>query len=390
MIEKTFCSQAWSEIKFSLARRKLQHCCRATLQDFPEDLSVDFINNNTLIEERRAYLLQGKRHKQCAICWVEEDQTGSSYRTVNGQRLARKEIESNPTKNFIDRIEIQFDNICDQSCIYCSPACSSVIAKERGIPQRKLSFVEKDLQTVIEWLELYYKDDPSSKVIRITGGEPTASKSWYYFIDKILESSITKNKMHIHTVTNANFKKTVQSKIINYMEKSRNWSWSWGLSNESTGVLSENVRFGSSWNTWKENYKFFLGLNNMPFLMISPSPNIFTIKDMPVFFNYVINTAEETNPELPLRINLNWVKKPDHFNPAYLPVSHKQYVEESLKIIKNSNIMHKEECIAWLAQLKNKIGTKDLNFDVLKIHLDRENNFKNNMLNIKLLLDQIN
>jgi len=390
MIETTFCSQAWSDIKFSLARRKLQHCCRATLQDFPEDLTVDFINNNSLINERRSYLLEGKRHKQCAICWLEEDTTGSSYRTINGKRLAKEEIESNPNKNFIDRIEIQFDNICDQSCIYCGPAFSSVIAKERGIPERKLNYGEKDLQTVIEWLELFYENDPSEKVIRITGGEPTASKSWYYFIDRLLESSVAENKMLIHTVTNANFKKSVQTRITDYMKKSKNWKWSWALSNESTGMLSENVRFGSSWEKWKENYEFFLGFTNMPFLMISPSPNIFTIKSMPEFFNYVIKTSELLNPSLPLRINLNWVERPDHFNPAYLPVSHKQYNDESLEIISNSNVMHKEQCIAWLNQLKNKIGTKDLDIKILKGHLDKENHYKNNMLNIKLLLDQIN
>jgi len=391
MIDKNFCSLAWQDVTIMLAQRTLKHCCRAIPEKFPDILTPDFIDNNQQIAERRKFMMAGNRHYTCAKCWKEEDETGTSYRIIRGEHSLNKKIKENPKKSFIKNIGIQFDNICDQSCIYCFPSTSSIIAKERGVDNRLKSYIDKDLDAVILWIENLYKKSKDKKSIRIYGGEPTASKSWYNFLDKLLTTSLVQEDLQFHIITNCNMSHETRKKINMYMEKSPpNWIWSWAVSNESTGKISENVRYYSNWNRWCENFEFFVTNPYISSLMIAPSPNIFTVKDLPNFIKYILDTVENKNIDRHITFNSNWINDPEILDCVYLPESHKKYVKKTIEIVSNSKAkFNKQNVIHWLTELEKKIGKKECNHEKLKKWLDQENLYKNNKLDTELLLKQI-
>lgn len=387
---ETFCPLAWQEVNFNLQTRKLQHCCRASYEKFPDEINSKFIDNNDLISQRRKDLLEGVQNPQCNSCWMQESSSGISYRTLHQNTDLENRIRKNPERNYVNKIEIMFDNICDQSCLYCGPDASSIIAKEENVETRLLQHNSNDLDVIISWMEhLQLINKEKIIYVRFTGGEPTANKSWYNFIEQISNTKLVKSRLHFHTVTNNNMKTEVRHKIISTIKnRSKKWTWSLGMSNESTGEISENVRFGSDWKVWQENFEHFITCNEFSTITVAPSPNIFTIKDLPNFMRYVYTTIEKINPNLKWSFNPNWISSPVILDCANLPSSFKTYVSETKSIIKNYN-GYNDDIAKWLNHLEGRIGTSSLDMGKLIEYLEYKNKVKNNKLNVKLLLNQI-
>lgn len=378
-MSNTFCSKAWQEVNFFLSDRKIKHCCRAQPQMFPEFLSSNFINSNDEISDRRKELLIGGKPQGCIACWEQEEQSGTSYRLAHSDRKLFPKIYKNPTGNYVKNIEITFSNICDQSCLYCFPELSSIIAKERGVENRRLEYNENDLDAVVSWLEKICTKDQKI-IIRFTGGEPTSNKGYYKFLEKIKTTSLVNYPLHLHTVTNNNMTPATREKVLGCLEdKVSTWTYSIAFSNESTGEVSENVRFGSNWQRWCENFEYFIEKNKFDKHVITPSLNLFTIKELPKFLKYVTETINTVNPNIKWEMYANWVTEPEVLNCHYLPKSFKKYVEESEQYIQQD----------WLKHIKRMIGTKTLELEKLKTWLDTENLYKAGKLNTELLMMQI-
>lgn len=386
-----FCSYAWKEVSFLLAQNSIKYCCKSEEISLPDEITPEFINNNERITNRRKDLLQNVKNPDCNKCWKDELQSGTSYRILNSNPQEYKKIVAEPYGQHITVVEIQFDNICNQSCIYCSPDYSSIIARERGIKDRFLTYDNKKLQQIIDWLEDLYKKDSSPKVIRIVGGEPTISKNWYNFLDMILQSSLINYELYIRTITNCNFTKSTKYKIDQYIDNfPKKWHCIFTVSNESTGKISENVRFGSNWDQWAENFKYFIEKDKIELLAICPSPNIFTIKELPNFIHFIFSTIEKTNNKQKFEFHSNWVNSPSILAIDYLPKSFTSYIDDTIEIVTNSNLnFNKDITLKFLNQMKRKIGTKDINQEILKEWLTKENKFKNNQLDIDLLMQQV-
>ena len=393
-MKDTFCTVAWHEINFYLNERTVKYCCRVhpsnslQLKD-NEKLTIDLINNNNALNRRRDALLNGIQHPHCDKCWTQEANNEISYRQINSRPQLEEAIKQNSSTHHIRNIEMVFDNICNQSCLYCVPELSSIIAKELGIEQRLLSHTKDDVDTVIGWLSDLCLSTTNKKHIRFTGGEPTASHNWAYFMERIQSIPVIRDHdINFYVVTNGNINDKVRDTLDEYVKQ---FNITLNFSNEATGVVSENVRFGSNWELWCKNFEHYVSNNNLKGIMISPTPNIFTIKELPKFLEYVITTVG-TNKEF--GINPNLLTNPSEYVTNQLPASFKKYIQQARTILDNSNMNWQNErnrnnAYRWLQSIEDSLGTKDLDRTALEQALQKQWEQKSGKLNKEVLLSQI-
>ena len=393
-MKDTFCTVAWHEINFYLNERAIKYCCRINSKDSlqlsdGQKLTVDLINNNQSLNQRREALLNGIQHHHCEKCWIKENNGELSYRQINSRQQLESSIKQNSSKNHIRNIEMVFDNVCNQSCLYCSPELSSIIAKELGIEQRLLSHTKEDLDTVIEWLTELCSTTTNKKHIRFTGGEPTASQNWAYFMERIQSiPAIREHDINFYIVTNGNINDKVRNTLDQYI---KDFDITLNFSNEATGIVSENVRFGSNWELWCKNFEHYIQSKDVKRIMISPTPNIFTIKELPKFLEYVVTTVG-TSKEF--GINPNLITHPKEYATKQLPASFKKYVQQARTILDNSNMNWQNErnrnnAYRWLQSIEESLGTTELNHTALEQALEKQWIQKSKKLNKDVLLSQI-
>lgn len=380
-----FCSATWEDVNINLANRTVKYCCHSEAIDFPVDLTVDWLKNNKHIQERKQYMLNNQRHKHCSFCYKQEDTSGTSIRFLKNNKDIEPVIKNNPEQDYITKIEIAFDNICNQSCLYCNENYSSVIAEEKGIEQKFKSFYNEDIEVIVEWLSSVYTSVENPKTIRLLGGEPTASRNYFNFLSRLIERCSHKHFI-IHTITNCNTTDKGLEKLNSYLSAETNWQWSFGISNESTGKLSENVRYGLDWNRFDKCVKFYANHPNVFFVTVVMTPNVFTIKDIANYFTYIDNIFKKSNKNYGYAYN--WVYEPEILSPAYLPIDYKKYIQETKELAASTTSnLHKDSFLNYLSELEKLIGSKILNKEKLLHWLEIQNAFKKHRLDIALLMD---
>jgi len=380
-----FCSATWEEINLNLGNRTICFCCHTPREPLPDHLTVDWILNHPTLRERKQYMIDNKKHPVCNFCWSNEEQTGTSIRLLKNDPVLEKKIRQNPKQHYVKKIEISLDNICNQSCIYCDEKFSSLIAEEKGILQKFSKATDQDLNVIADWLSTLDTDKNNPIVIKFLGGEPTASKIYFNFIDRLIKTCAEKYFI-LHTITNCNSSDKSLKKMQSLFDQQTNWKWAFGLSNESTGAISENVRHRLDWKTFDKCLKFYAYNPRVFFVTMIMSQNIFTIKDMPTYVQYVDNIFKDSKKTYGYAYN--WVQYPVILNPANLPDTFKKYVIQTQEIVNDtSSNIEKTSMLNYLKQLEAMIGTKSLDNSTLVKWLNNVNFYKGD-LNIELLLSQ--
>jgi organic radical activating enzyme len=385
-----FCSLPWEEVDINLRDRSITWCCYAKRYPFPKVLELDFFLKNAEEQERKDYFLQNKLHPACEVCWKSEEKSNSSLRKTKSNTAKHNTIKNNPDKNYLRVVGLTFDNICTQSCLYCGPNFSSIIAEERGLENKFLKYNNEDMKIVLEWLNHVTKDRTEYLDLRILGGEPLASLEFYKFLD-LLQKDMSDRKFNIHIVTNCSATDKLLDKIESIIKASKTkWRWSFGLSNEAIGEVAENIRFHLDWSVFDKNFNFFIR-QPASFIVLAATPNIFSIKNLPLYIKYVYDNI--TKVDVPFGFTNNWVIRPNVLSPANLPVEFKQYVQEAKEIVLNAKGKHADACknnvINWLDKLENIIGTGEYSIKDIEQFLEQENKYKKHKLNTKLLLNQV-
>lgn len=384
---KNFCSATWEEVNINLGSRFIKYCCHSSSIRLPEVLTVDWILNNLEIQGRKQAMLADQRHAHCQICYKQEDENGTSIRFLKNTIDTQHRIIKNPSGDYFKKIEISFDNICNQSCIYCDETHSSLIAEEKGLPIKFRKHTEEDIEVLANWISTIETSEDNPKILKFLGGEPTASKNYFSFIEKLIESSSDKHFI-VHTITNGNTSDKILNKIDQYIKSAKNWKWVFGISNEATGAIAENVRFKLDINQFDKALEFYANHDNVYFVTFSMSQNIFTIKDLPNYFKYVDDKFVKSKKNYGFAYN--WVANPEVLHPKYLPNDFKRFIQETRNLVNNttSNV-DKPSLLNYLSQLEKIIGTEQIDMNRLISWLDIAKKQKNGTLNTELLLSQL-
>lgn len=211
-IAHSFCAAKWLMVTMHFGMGENHSCYhppihRWNLDDVKKQPSA--LHNTVHKIERRKAMLNGERPSECYYCFNMEDidpNAISDRKRFTNEAWAKdrwQEILSAPADKHINPsyMELSFANTCNFACTYCSPGQSSTweyeIKKYGSYPiedatvhkDKMHEMIPEDNNPYIEefwkWFPDAYKD---LKYLRITGGEPLATKNFMKLLDYVAEN----------------------------------------------------------------------------------------------------------------------------------------------------------------------------------------------------------
>ena len=153
----------------------------------------------------------------------------------------------------------------------------------------------------------------------------------------MLESTLVNKRINFGFLTNANTTEKIMNKVKILLDKiPNNWNLSIGVSNEAMGEVAENVRHGLDFNRFDKNFRYYANHARVECITISPTPSIFTVKELPTFFEYCIDVIKNAQQKTRIAIFGNWVEWPEILDPKHLDKEYIQYVEQAIDIVENA------------------------------------------------------
>jgi len=238
------CLAKWKQVSLHLPTGLNNSCYHPPLHKIPlENLSADpgSLHNTPHKKAQRVMMLQNKKPAECQYCWNMEDQgklsdrhyrSGEPWAAVDFEKIKNSTGEENDV--IPSYVEVNFNNVCNLMCSYCSPQFSSSWQQEvdrlggyptarvhndpghfggdrRVIPVREHNpYVEAFWQW---WPQLY----PNLEHFRMTGGEPLLDKNTYRVFDYVLKNP--NPKLHLNVTSNFSVDEKSWQKYLAYVKQ---------------------------------------------------------------------------------------------------------------------------------------------------------------------------
>ena len=221
------CLAKWKQVSLHLPTGLTNSCYHPPLHRIPIeglDTNPGQLHNTPYKKQQRQIMLNDQRPSECQYCWNMEDlgelsdrhyRSGEDWAAVDFDRIAASTgLEDNIIPSYV---EVNFNNVCNLACSYCSPQFSSTWAQEverhggyptstvhnspehfqgerRVIPVREHNpYVDAFWQW---WPTLY----PQLRHFRMTGGEPLLDRNTYRVFDYVL--AMPKPDLHLNVTSN--------------------------------------------------------------------------------------------------------------------------------------------------------------------------------------------
>jgi hypothetical protein len=357
---KTRCSKSWTDVNIDFKNRLLRHCCKAEPYSFPDNLTVDFFDNSSQIQQRRSHTQSGIQHADCNSCWRDINSGNAAYKDWMNQWDEAEFDARDLLKPHVNYIDIELDNTCDLSCLYCSSVCSSKIAQEEGVVNVDNTRKE-DITAFMLWFEELAATATDAVTVNFLGGEPTASKLFYELVD-FINATIIKNpnfEVCIEVCTNCNSKPFLMDKLLCAMDQSTA-SWAVSISNESYGADSELIRYGLDWDRFVNNFNRYTEHPKVSSITLAPTVNAFSLPSFAQYISFVHTMLAGKKK------NWGWVGShvtwPDALDIKHLPLEYKQYIVDAKAAValdkNNSYFRNYERFDMFLDQMLKRIGSE--------------------------------
>lgn len=352
---KTACSKSWTDINVDFKRGQVGHCCKSVYYDFPEEYTPDFFDNSTNIQERRRDTMAGIQHPDCIECWKDVNKGNDTF--IDWWNQWDDFTHRKPDVSHVDYIEIELDNTCDLSCLYCSEEASSKIAQEEGftVPDKTRQY---DIDMFKDWLKHKvnsYTDTSKRLNISFSGGEPTASKLFYELLDFI--GTLNTHVLLIDVITNGNSRPHLFKKFLQAIDK-MDCKWAITVSNESFGEDSQLIRYGLDWERFEKNVLAYAQHKKVSHINFGVSINNLCLPSFPEYVKWVYNIMQ--NQPATFCFCGGVVSEPTEMDVAIYPVSYKSYIDDTVEIV-NSNKLARcgkvGEFLKFLKSAKDRIGS---------------------------------
>jgi len=281
------CLAKWQQTSLHLTTGHTNSCYHPPLHKIEEnelENNPSALHNTHHKKTQRHRMLRGEKPEECSYCWRAEATGNLSDRHYrSGEPWAAERFDEIVVQDPLTwnvnpaYVEVNFSNICNLKCSYCSPQFSSTwaqeIAKHGAYPTRNRHndpshFVgersvipNRDANPYVDafwrwWPELY----PQLKHFRMTGGEPTMDKNTYRVFDYVLANP--KPDLHLNTTSNFSQQPVVFDKYIDYVKRLCEGEniehFMQFVSLDTWGSQAEYIRDGMNFDLVQENVERFL------------------------------------------------------------------------------------------------------------------------------------
>ena len=331
----------WSTIFLSTGTSSSCHRCKGW--DVSSMMS-DFNNHPGKVKDREN-MLEGKwPGNGCEYCKKIEDAGGTSERTgfINDEWLKPPEMVEDPLATSVTPriLEVYFNNLCNQKCLYCSPYFSSLIQHEvdkfgplgdeyhlDGFEQREDYEDLKDQFWV--WMD---NNSQELRQFQILGGEPFYIPEWEeclkFFEDREhprLRWKIFSNLKH----TPRKFKKVV-ARLQKLIDSNKILSFQVVCSIDNWGPQGELARHGMDLKVWEENFNTMLYDSDIE-IMIHSTISPVTMSTMPDLYRKVMEWRKVKF----MNVSWNIIANPTFMAPEIMGHHFGKYFDELLDIVKD-------------------------------------------------------
>lgn len=317
VLSDVFCTAPWTHTYLSPQGERRLCCASREKADYikqyidlsnPDENSVfnpkslDEHWNSEYMKDVRKRIMNGESIPQCQVC-NEQILNINTYKGYFTNRLFPHKIdeiyEKTDDTGYTEMKPISFDyrisNLCNFKCRMCGDLLSSQWESERKmmgnidvkqepfydkINQEKFKKFQVDVTEKELWKSVY---DGTIEEIYWVGGEPLM---WdiHWDIMKYLVDTGQSKKVTIRYNTNLSRITYKEHKLYDYLPYFKDVQIC--ASVDGTGEIVEYVRHGMKWNSWLDNFKKGLFLNDIygsygiTFDLTITSPGLFSLKDL--------------------------------------------------------------------------------------------------------------
>ena len=234
--------------------------------------SIEKWFNGAYLTKVRQAMIDGKPLKECEFCYKSEKKYGHSSRLGNNQKYFEKHNDIHEAS--IKKIDMKLGNKCNLKCKMCFPYASSELWKE----WKELGWNTDDPNDNTSWkyYDGYFEEDYSwpkdktnldkikdvvvkSKIIHVTGGEPTINPELYQLLKHCIDKGTAKDTV-LEITTNAT---KIHPKFFFYVKQFKQLILT--VSIDGTGSTYEYIRYPAKFDTVYNNVlKYREQIDQMP------------------------------------------------------------------------------------------------------------------------------
>jgi MoaA/NifB/PqqE/SkfB family radical SAM enzyme len=325
MLRDSFCSSPWFHLRLSY--NGTFHECRwfknsGVGQANISNTSVMEFYNSDRMQQLRTQLLEGQKPTECNNCYYEDSFDKLSGRSrqllksgikLNDFELTARTSPHYPTFQYSQQnhglsdynptdLQIDLGNVCNSACIMCDPMASSRLEVDYNKLYKVNTLFAKPTHyrswtqdpVLLEKFITELLAMQNIKYIHFLGGETLYDPAFYTICDRLIASGRAKDII-VGTTTNGTIYDQRVEQLIKEFKQ-----FHLGISIESVTELNDYIRYPSKINQVKQNINSFLALraDSQLFVSLRITPNVFTISEIDLMFEYMIENhviAESCN-----------------------------------------------------------------------------------------------
>jgi hypothetical protein len=370
----TACQYKWTWSTLYLSHGQTNSCHRVLGGHLDKWNFKNFHNTPEKLRDRKL-MLEGKwPDNECNYCKRIEDAGGISERNgyINTLDMVPPELETDPTAIEVTPriLEIYFSNLCNQSCVYCSPMFSSVIEhelKKFGPISNRYQLDGKWEQNPLyeqwkrEFWEWMHENSVHLYDFQVLGGEPMFQPEFQECLDffETHENPKLFWKMFSNLKHNTEQFKTKIDKIASLVRRGKIKGMQIVASIDCWGDEQEYARNGMSLENWEANFNYLLEIPEINiFIQSTISP--ITLPTAHVLVEKII----KWNEKKPVHQGWNVVANPPFLDPSIFGHYMTEYVDKLLAAAQHLKRPHAPD-ISYLDGFGVQIKSAPVNLEML-------------------------
>ena len=357
------CLAKWKQVSLHLPTGLNNSCYHPPLHKIPvENLAADpgSLHNTPHKKAQRVLMLQNQKPSECQYCWNMEAEnklsdrhyrSGEPWAAVDFERIKNSTGEENDV--IPSYVEVNFNNVCNLMCSYCSPQFSSSwqqeVDRSGGYPTARVHndpghfggdrrvLPAREHNPYVDafwawWPTLY----PELVHFRMTGGEPLLDKNTYRVFDHVLTNPSA--KLHLNVTSNFSVDEKSWQKYLSYVKQlcdGRIEHFMQYVSLDGWGSQAEYMRYGLDFNLLWDRVNQFLtevpSYNSLTFIVTMNNLSVTSLENLFAGILGLRNTYSKTYQRV-------WFDTPVLREPAW----------QSLQILPEAYADRLEHLWAWM------------------------------------------
>ena len=231
--------------------------------------TVESVWNSKFMQDFRMKKINNEYIEFCETCYQEDAMGVTSKRQAvidsyysDNKHLVEEAAANNGIMSTMPVWwELRLSSICNQSCRMCVPQTSSKMRNEFEKFKNELpTSVRQNIDSAViqynnhgylgnsaYFLDQFWKNISDIKYLELHGGEPTADKTLWELVERVVASGHSKH-MHVHVHTN------IHSLTKRHVDLWDQFKSGWiGVSIDAYAEENEYIRYGSNWSSIERN-----------------------------------------------------------------------------------------------------------------------------------------